>query len=169
MWIDVVIPYAPDGDLAEVYNRALRQGKSEWVLFLDHDIFLATNPRWYEMCVKVIQELKDPNAAAIGCMEGGRVQHNESQVIDHHILRARRLYKRFGTELERRDKHVIGYFMLLRREVAKEIGFRKQNNGINNIDIDFGTRLLNEGYTIYRMRGLYVYHRRGTKHLKKQF
>ena len=41
--------------------------------------------------------------------------------------------------------------------------------GINNIDADFGTRLLGRGYHVYLMPGLYIYHRRGMKHLKPEF
>lgn len=168
MYIDVKIPYGHNEPLADAYNRALSEGASDWVIFLDHDVFLA-NPRWYEMSVKVIEELQDPLTVAIGCMEGGRAANNESQVIDHHIIQAVKKYKRFGTELERREKHVTGYFMLLNRKIAKEIGFKLVNKSINLIDIDFGTRVLKAGYHIYRMRGLYVYHRRGMKHVKTQF
>ena len=167
MYIDVIIPYEEENQLAAAYNRALDIGDSEWVLFLDHDVFLATNPRWYQICQQVLEELDDPKAAAIGCIEGGRKGPvRKLDDIPWHINESRKRWQKFGTELELRDKHIPGFFMLLKRSVAKEIGFRQQNNTINRIDIDFSMRLLEAGYHIYRMKGLYTFHRRGTRHMK---
>ncbi len=176
MYIDVRIPFDENNRLAMAYNRALADGISEWVLFLDHDVFLC-NPLWYEMCLEVIESLRiDPKVACIGCVAGGSrhkrtmEQHGPpNSQIEDHIEEAKRRYKLYGNLIEEINIHVPGFFMLLNRRIAEVIKFRQINSSINNIDKDFGTRLMEAGYHIYHMKGLYVYHRRGMKHLKKEF
>ncbi len=176
MYIDVRIPFDQSNRLAMAYNRALADGISEWVLFLDHDVFLC-NPLWYEMCLEVIESLRiDPKVACIGCESGGS-RHKRSMEkygipsdsIEHHINEAQEWYSGYGNEVKQIYQHVPGFFMLLNRRIAEVIKFRQINSSINNIDKDFGTRLMEAGYHIYHMKGLYVYHRRGMKHLKKEF
>ena len=178
MKIDVKIPYSETGQLAEAYNEALTEGTSEWVLFLDHDVFLC-NPRWYEMSLKAIETLKtDPKAFCVGCVAGGSTKSTRSQLkilhnidsIDEHIKKAKQLYARYGNTLQPRETHVTGFFLLMNRQKAQEIGFRQFIPGnINKIDVDFGTRGLAAGYHNYAMPGLYVYHRKGMRFLKKEF
>lgn len=176
MYLDVRIPFDEKNRLARAYNRALADGVSEWVLFLDHDVFLC-NPFWYEMCLKAIDVLKDkPQAACIGCWAGGeRHQRTMEQYgppnssIEDHINESKRRYHAYGNILERVYEHIPGNFMLLKRDIAQKIGFKQNRQGINNIDVDFGNRLMEAGYHIYHMKGLYIYHRRGMKHLKKEF
>ena len=177
MYIEVKIPFEENSQLALAYNRALSEGTSEWVLFLDHDVFLSCNPRWYEMCVKAIESLKDdPKAACIGCIAGGEIHKGKdtsplrSDSIEFHIRKALEAYRVHGTALVRREKHVTGFFLLVNRKIATEIGFVQQVPGVvSNIDIDFGTRVLASGYHNYLMPGLYVYHRRQTWKLRKSF
>jgi len=177
MYIEVNIPYDIDGFLAQAYNRALEHGVSEWVLFLDQDVFLC-NPHWYKMCGEAIETLQqDSKAACVGCVCGGehRQIHQNGKVpipngdIEYHIEKSKEYYHKYGNTLEHRNKHVTGFFLLMKRSIAKEIGFNQMGTTINNIDVDFGNRLLKAGYHIYTMPGLYVYHRRGMKHLKKEF
>lgn len=176
MWIDVKIPFDEKGRLAAAYNRALAEGSSEWVLFLDHDVFLC-NPHWYEMCIEAIDTLKhDPLVACIGCDCGGERHKNSMEKgyiptadINYHIKESKTYYHTYGNMLQRIHEPIPGFFMLLKREVAQEIGFVQKKRSINNIDTDFGERLMKADYHIYRMRGLYIYHRRGMKHLKKEF
>ena len=177
MSIEVRIPFSSEGDLATAYNKALADCKTEWVLFLDHDVFLC-NPLWYQMCETAIEKVsRDHDAACITCLCGGerhkstmkRTGEEPEDCIEEHIRMAKNHYHKYGTDLELIGEYAAGYFLLLNVEIAKDIGFRPQGKGINNIDADFGTRLLDAGYHIYLMPGLYVYHRRGMKHLKKAF
>jgi len=64
--IDVRIPFEPGGKLGWDYNRVMNESKNDWVLLLDHDIFLALNPHWYMICQRVIKECKD-DVGAFGC------------------------------------------------------------------------------------------------------
>lgn len=177
MRIDVKIPYDENNQLAAAYNLALQESYTDWVLFLDHDVFFC-NPLWYEMCLETIRLLyEDPKAVCVGCMSGGdrhkgwmnkNGEPNDS--IEHHIKQSKKYYQKYGNILKRSDEHIPGYFMLLKREIAKELGFTQhRDKNINNIDRDFGLRVLNAGYHIYIMQGLYIYHRRGMKLLKKEF
>ena len=70
MWIDVKIPYEPDDKLAEAYNRAMVNTTAPWVLLLDHDVFLALNPHWYEMCLEVVERV-DNDVGMITCVTNG--------------------------------------------------------------------------------------------------
>jgi len=179
MRIEIKIPYSETGQLADAYNLALTEGTSEWVLFLDHDVFLCCNPRWYHMCLQAVETLKkDPKAACIACIAGGewhkKKKKNRTSVyndrIQFHIENAKKAYQQYGNTLVRREKHVTGFFLLVNRKIASEIGFVQIRPGsIYNIDIDFGNRVLEAGYHNYTMPGLYVYHRRGMSHLKKEF
>jgi len=176
MYIDVRIPFDENGHLADAYNRALENSNADWVLFLDHDVFLA-NPRWYEMCLEAVDTLKvDPLAACIGCLAGGehhkRTMREKGVPSDHlelYIKESKNYYYQYGNMLQRIHEHAAGYFLLLNRKIAKEVGFRQVQEGINNIDENFGSRLIKAGYHIYMMRGLYIYHRRGMKHLRNEF
>ena len=177
MKIDVKIPYSPTGQLADAYNEALTEGTSEWILFLDHDIFLC-NPHWYDMCVRAIKSLKnDPKAFCIGCIAGGETTPKKIRAglvppdsIGIHIDLARKAYHQYGNTLVPREKYVTGFFLLVNRKIAQEVGFRQHKEGnIYNIDVDFGTRGLEAGYNIYTMPGLYVYHRRRMSLLKNTF
>jgi len=177
-WIDVKIPYDVEGGLATAYNRALSEGISEWVLFLDHDIFLC-NPLWYKMSLAAVKYLSenDPKAACIGCTTMVKLPARDikrgirvNDSIEFHINRAKQEYAKYGTELARRNKYVTGFFLLVNRKIASEIGFTQPVLGdINKIDVDFGTRVLAAGYHNYKMPGLYVYHRRGMRYLEKDF
>lgn len=176
MWIDVRIPFSEDSQLAEAYNRALENTTADWVLILDHDVFLA-NPRWYEMCLRAIENVKsDPTVACITCEANPKrplshYRHNKKIIedINDHIEISKRYYKQHGDDLIEMDRYATGFFMLLNRKVAQEIGFQQMNKGISKIDVDFGTRLREQGYKVYKMLGLYVFHRRGMKHLFKEF
>jgi len=180
MYIDVRIPFDEKGKLSQAYNIALANGISEWVLFLDQDVFLC-NPHWYDMCnTAILTAGVDPMAAAIGCECGGEY-FRKDQVrlgdryaapnadINHHIEVSKEKYHEYGNMIQRIHVPVPGFFMLLKREIATKIGFKQWRKGINNIDTDFGVRLMRAGYHIYQMRGLYIYHRRGMRHLKKDF
>lgn len=176
MWIDVRIPFDENNQLAAAYNRSLADGVSEWVLFLDHDVFLC-NPLWYVMCLEAVRSLQhDPKAACIGCVSGGD-RHKRTMLqlgppnanIEDHIEMAKSRYLEYGNTLQRIHMHTPGFFMLLNRRIAEVVGFEQRKSSINNIDKLFGDKLIEAGYHIYHMPGLYVYHRRGMKHLQKEF
>ena len=166
MWIEVKIPYEPRRALAFAYNRAMETAQSEWVLLLDHDVFLALNPHWYEMCLAVIEGLEGTKAALVTCMTGGTQRRQAQRVplvsndFETHQAKAIDLWEKYGCELEKAKGPITGFFMLVKKDAWKKILFADQRRGINNVDTDFCERLLKKGYEIYVMKGLYVFHKR---------
>ncbi len=126
------------------------------------------------MCLRAIKKVKnDPQAAMITCYAGGerlerhmRKNGEPSDNIADHIIIAEHLFKKHKYKLEEVEEPVAGFFMLLNRKIAREIRFFQKAPSINNVDKIFCERLLKAGYHIYRMPGLYVYHRRRMKHLQ---
>lgn len=168
--IDVRIPYGIGGTLAEAYNEAMQSSKQDWVLLLDHDVFLALNPYWYEMCCAAVKA--HPSAGAFTCVTYGRNGFDEDQTptddINTHQQIAHDIYNKYGNINESVNAYQLpGFFMLVNKSVWKSIGgFKTQGKGVNKIDHDFFRRVLEGNYHIYIMKGLYVYHKKGVRKLK---
>lgn len=172
MWIDVKIPYEPKNRLDIAYNRAMENTTAEWVLLLDQDVFLC-NPHWYKICLMAIEKLKDENVGLISCMTNGPVQKKIQRIdgkvtnnIDYHIKISIQVFHKHKLTLEKINVPITGFFMLIKRSVWEKIKFNKVQKGVGKIDRNFSQRVLDVGYNIYLMRGLYVYHRRGLRKLK---
>jgi len=172
--IEAKIPYGLDGDLAGAYNKAMESSKSDWVLLLDHDIFLSCNPHWYEILHEAVHLVND-KVGLITCVSNPRHNRNKgtqwaditinSSNLDDHIEKAAfPLYQKYGITLRQVHTHkVAGFFMLVRKFVWDKIRFRSVGKGVDLIDWDFCDRLLKKGYQIYELPGLYVYHRRDVR------
>ena len=177
-WIDVKIPYEPECQLAHAYNRAMETTTAPWVLLLDQDIFFC-NPNWYQMCLDVIGQLQESRVGLITCVTNGIHRANKttqkaerivrSDCIEKHVEVAKYLYRKYKTQVRKIDwRKITGFFMLIKKEVWKEIKFQDQGAGLGYVDWDFSTRLLRAGYEIYLVPGLYVYHRRGLRGVWKE-
>lgn len=169
MWIDVKIPYEPEKRLAVAYNRAMEDSSADWVLLLDHDVFLACNPYWYGMCLNAINTLKNERVGLITCVTSktnNTCQRAAIQVrtdrIKHHIRVATQLYRLYkSTVVPWEDSfHVAGFFMLVNKSAWEQVRFVSMRKGIDKIDHDFARRLMENGYKIYTLPGLYVFHYR---------
>jgi len=175
MWIDVKIPYGPDGQLAEAYNRAMLNTTAPWVLLLDHDVFLSCNPHWYAICLEAIGKAEEDSAVGLltcvtnGCSDrpqGPGVEITKIPDIDTHVDIAHQLYKTHGSSIKRVDSfYIAGFFMLVNWKVWRILKFQHQGKGVNKIDQDYCKRLLANGHSIYTMPGLYVYHRKNVRKL----
>jgi len=172
MWIEVKIPYEPKRKLAFAYNRAMISSVTQWVLLLDQDVFLC-NPLWYKMCLDAIKQLKGTKAGLVACVTSGPRQKSlqkassiESDNIEDHISIAQQVYQEHRNELIQVHIPVTGFFMLIKRQAWKKVKFQAMNRGVGGVDIDFSKRLLEAGYSIWLMKGLYVYHRRGLRKLR---
>lgn len=168
LWIETKIPYEPGHRLADAYNRAMRESSAPWVLLLDHDVYLACNPHWYEISLEVVGSFHN-DVGMVTCKMNGcknRPQDpmipitKETDLAVHEGI-AHNLFKRWGSSLmEVKTNLVAGYFMLVNRQIWKEIPFSPRN-GRYKVDQTFAGDLLKNDYKIYVMNGLYVYHRRG--------
>ena len=165
MWIDVRIPYEPGNHLADAYNRAMENTTAEWVLLLDQDLFL-TNPKWYNMSLYAIEQLKDTKVGVITCRCNSKQLANVQDSISYQIRVAQRYYSKEKDNLQKIENQITGFFMLVKKEVWKTVPFRDVGRGCDKIDLDFSQRIMDNGFEIYRINGLYLYHRRNMRTMK---
>ena len=169
LWIDVKIPYEPNDKLAYAYNRAMESTSAEWVLFLDHDLFIC-NPHWYKMCIGAIKQLKGKKVGwitakcnRIGCpaQRLSKKWPNPSDADDilQHINIAKQLYKEKGQWITKTNAILSGFFILTNKTAWQSVGgFRHMNKAIFGIDSEYCGCLIKQGFGLYVMEGLYFYH-----------
>ena len=165
LWIDVKIPYEPGNKLAEAYNRAMESTTAEWVLLLDHDLFIC-NPHWYEMCLNAIKQLEGQKVGwitakcnRVACWRQKHQTSTDNNDIEHHIAIAKSLYKEKGNELIQTDADFSGFFILTNKTAWKICGgFLDVGKGLLGIDNDYRRRLSEAGFNLYVMNSLYFYH-----------
>jgi glycosyltransferase involved in cell wall biosynthesis len=165
LWIDVQIPYEPNKKLAYAYNRAMENTTAEWVLFLDHDLFIC-NPHWYQMCLTAIEVLKGKDVGwitarcnRIACPPQRVKPPEDSDDIKYHIGIAKQLYQKFGNQLTKTDALLSGFFILTSKAAWwRAGGFKDVGKGISQIDNDYSRRIMEAGFEQYVMDGLYFYH-----------
>lgn len=188
MNIDVIIPWEPDKKLGYAINRSMEKIE-DWVLILDHDVFLSLNPHWYQICLDAIEKVGHQagwitcTTNKIGCPLQ-KADYNlikkdynydnrfDSKNMDIQFELAEMLYKKNGnqiadiTEQAKRWK-LSGLFILTHKkaynDVKEKFGF--PDNKFIGWDNYYNDRLLELGYKLYLMKGLYIYH--GYKRLWK--
>ena len=164
--IDVHICHEPGGLLGVDYNRVLNESKWNWLLFIDHDVLLSTNPNWYYISQKCIEDY--PQAGAFTCycnwmanpfqVPDNTPKHN-TDVMTHRKF-SQQLWQKNGFRCTRwtdRRKPPGGFFMLLNREKALHVG-GFPGKGQFAEDSYFFQRMYDVEFEVYRMDGLYLYH-----------
>lgn len=162
MKIDVRIPFEPGGRLGEDYNRVMEETKHDWVLFLDHDVFLC-NPHWYHLCQFSIQS--QPKAGMFSCWTnnlGDTPQRHPDAPVTHCLIEhkkfARVIWDQYQYSLTGIGK-CSGMLMLISKKAWGAVGcFPAQ--GLFKEDWTFTKRLVKGGFQVFRIDGLYVYHMR---------
>jgi len=168
-FIDVVMPYEPGLRLAYAYNRAIQLSGAEWILFLDHDLFIC-NRHWYDMCLGAIAQAPDncgwitAVTNRIGNKNQKAISRNGLEIPDtedlvEHCAFARALYEDWGNRLVRCRGAMSGFFILTRKTAWQAAGGfdenRKRLLGVDNI---YSRDLGQAGYAFYKLPGLYFYH-----------
>ena len=168
-WIQVAMPYEPGQRLAYAYNRAMATAAAEWVLFLDHDLFIC-NPLWYEMCLEatetapadagwitaVTNRIGNKNQKAIS--KNG-LQLPDTEDLQAHCSYAQVLYKEWGNELVRCKGAMSGFFILTSRTAWRKCGgFNEKRKRLLGVDNHYSRSLSLVGYRYYKLPGLYFYH-----------
>lgn len=160
--IDIRIPYRPGAQLGAEYNSIMEETNCDWVLFLDHDVFLC-NPHWYLMCSKAIEA--DPDAGLFTCWTnniGNTMQKDhgapQSDDICVHIAHARMMFDKYKYSITRIDKASGMFFLINKAKWEKVGGF--PGVAIFSEDWKFTKKMTKMGISLYRIDGLYVYHRR---------
>lgn len=162
--IQVQVVYDTGGHLAAAYNRGMERATSEWVLFLDHDLFLC-NKHWYEMCVNAIEELGHNTGwiSAVTNRIGNPAQKAEGAPMSHNIIEhcafARKLYIEHGSKVERCKGAMSGFWILTNKTAWKKCGgFDENRKRLLGVDNKYSQSLSRAGFAHYRLPGLYVYH-----------
>lgn len=164
--IDVRIPFEPEGRLGQDYNRIMNESLHDWVLLLDHDILLNTNPQWYYICQQSI--LRYPNTGMFTCktnIHHKTLQYDEtapqSDTISEHQDHSKNVFEKFQnvTTIIPPKLNVSGFFMLISKEAWKKAnGF--PGEGMFKEDWIFTQKLHRQNIPIRLIDSLYVYHMR---------
>lgn len=162
-FIEVVIPYEPCKNAGAAYNRAM-QHASDWVLILDHDLFLAC-PNWYEAALDAVMKLGHKagwisavtNRTPCGDQKSQGCPDGSDNLIDH-IRWAEKVWKDHGSSTVRHDGiGYAGFWILTHKEAWTKVGGFPENHGFH-VDGDYSKALFKHGYESYVMPGVYVYH-----------
>ncbi len=165
---DVRIPFAPDGQLGKCYNRIMKESKSEWVLFIDDDVFLRTNPHWYHITQKCLEKYKNKKLGILTCYTNNIMNPAQrlddaptnSEPIESHIDYAKKIWDVNGTNCTIIDKgSMSGFFLLTSKKIWKKVG-GFLGEGLFKEDNIYHQRIRKSGYHCYRMDGLYLLHLR---------
>ena len=162
MKIDVRIPYEPGGKLGWDYNRIMMETPHDWVLFLDHDVFLALNPNWYHICQKVMQN--HPSVGVFTCKTNAKHSNTGQQDVDapgsdsiaEHQEYAKVVWDKNNYSCTPVSK-ISGFFMLVSKKAWKDAG-GFPGKAMFKEDWDFTRKVKNAGYKLMIINGLYVYH-----------
>ena len=162
--IQVMIPYDTKGQLATAYNRGMERATSEWVLFIDHDLFIC-NRNWYSMCCDAINTLGTTTGwiSAVTNRIGNPAQKVEGAPLSHdlteHIEFAKGLYEKHGSKVERCRGAMSGFWILTNKTAWRKCGgFDENRKRLLGVDNRYSRSLSMAGFPHYRMPGLYVYH-----------
>ena len=161
----MTVPFDMSGNIGRDYNRIMRSCSSEWVGFIDHDIFVA-NPHWYGMFFSAISVFGD-QAGFIGCMTnrvGSPLQKvkgvERNNDIGYHREFAENLFKEHGNTVQDvTDSQFCPsalMFATSKKAWYETGGFRE--TGLVGVDTKYIGKLKEKGYKIYLLKGLYVYH-----------
>jgi GT2 family glycosyltransferase len=145
----------------------MKETPHNWVLFLDHDVFLALNPHWYHIAQKtIIDHQQKQKVGMITCKTNinhkgtGQFDENAPQNdrIEDHRAYAKIAWETYGYETESIEK-ASGFFMLVNKNAWFEVG-GFIGEGLFREDWVFSRRLTSNGFSVICLRGLYVYHAR---------
>jgi len=180
------IPYAPRDhnlDLGWAYANFMdKLGIDDWACFMDHDAMFTTI-NWHQQLMDIISLY--PEAGCFTCMTnrvGNPIQiagydmgwlANESDPkqkhrkllyakFDNHDIRNHRkigkgLFENYYSDVMELDaNHLMsGVLILISKKIWKTI---KYKSGFLGIDNDLHSQCLKNGYKVYLMKGVYVYH-----------
>lgn len=166
--IPTIIPYASNKKIGIVYNDAMKN-IDDWVIFVDHDVWLATNPLWHEISVNAIMQIGHKAGwitcytNRIGCkfQKAPRID-TRSDDIRYHRDYALNLYNKNKGKIKdftkARGGRFSGMFILTHKQAWLDAGGFSENMGFFGVDCNYYTKLKRAGYGLYLMQDLYVYH-----------
>jgi GT2 family glycosyltransferase len=164
MKVHILKPYSVEKNLGRAYNEAISLiPDGDWACLMDYDTMFLTPD-----CGKILHDYADifPNTGMFTCFTNrihplstdqlykGTLINNTD--IQYHITLAdeakKNLYK--ATKLQ---KVVSGFLMMIKKDTWKDIKFT-ENRLCLGVDNDYCARLMDNGRSILRMDGMYVWH-----------
>jgi len=158
--IDFVVPYAFDKNLGAEYNRIFEHSNADYVCIMDGDILFFHND-FGHFISRIIS--KYPDGAIYTCLTNriGNPEQRESKYLNNekNILKHKRIAEHYRKKNEfkvvRAKKRTSMLVSVISKKVWNEIRFKE---GLLGVDWDFSQKVLDKGYPIYIMQGLYVFH-----------
>ncbi len=161
----MTVPYVINQNVGIAYNRIMNE-LNGWVGFMDHDIYFA-NAGWYELFVDAIDRL-GKKAGFITCVTnriGCQLQKQPGVDRNNHDIRyhkkmARQVYDQSGNEIIDITESPFSPSALVfitHKEAWQKVGGFSERKHIG-CDNDYCGRLKCEGYRLFLIKGLYVYH-----------
>lgn len=170
-------------NFAEDCNAAMENSPAEWVILLNDDVFLACNPFWHDLVQKAIENAENiGNPGLLSCVTSGRrpkqpqftgiIRKNHN--IEQNIESAKKFYykhgskvRKIGTGIGREWYRIAHFFVVIKKEAWQEVKFDPNvGNGMDKVDYVFNIRLVEAGYDMFIMPGLFVYHKKRMRKLR---
>jgi GT2 family glycosyltransferase len=173
--ITVIIPYEAGRRLARAYNNAMRKAQTEWVLFLDWDVFNCC-PYWFDMCQYAVAAVRGRKVGWITCVTNaiGAPQQRapgapKGHDVAEHMAYAKSLFHQHSsvdargvlqsTEIRRIPGALSGFFILTSKSAWRDSGgFDESRTKLMGVDNRYSRAVCKAGYTLASMPGLYFYH-----------
>ena len=164
MNVHILKPYSIEKNLGRAYNRAVSMiPDGDWACLMDYDTMFLTAD-----CGKILHEYASlfPNTGMFTCYTNrihplakeqlytGEISANTQ--VEYHITVAEEAKKNLY-KITALNRVVSGFLMMIKKETWKDIQFT-ENRLCLGVDNDYCSRLLDNGRSINRMDGLYVWH-----------
>lgn len=150
------------GNYGQWLNVCMEAAPCEWVLIHDHDTFLNTNPRWFDLICENIEKAENPGLLTCVTNRIGNPEQKVSGLIpDNHDLH---YHYAVSLRLEKKESPVLatrpisGLMMVTSKTAWRKAGGFKPQKPIG-LDNNYHRRILDAGYKVYIMRNVYVYHK----------
>lgn len=163
--IHIKTPYYLDKNLGAAYNAAFKDvPEKDWVCLIDHDVMFLT-PNSIRIMYEYVE--KFPDAGMFTCLTN-RIHPlavdqlyfdapSENLHIGFWTKTARSQEERTETKVTEINHAISGFLMLVSKKVWNKIKFNEQGKCLG-VDTDFSLRLIADGFKIYRMDKIIVWH-----------
>jgi len=155
-----------DGNYGKWMNEVMKASPCEWVMFHDHDIYLA-NRNWYKIVSDAIEA--NPDGGLFTCVTNRignayqkvKIPDKRNNDIKYHMQMAEQIELREPKiiDLTNCPKKISGLMMVTSKTAwAKTLSGFREKGGYVGVDNCYHGAIKNAGYKIYLMNNLYVYH-----------
>lgn len=164
MGIYYFTPYSTKKNLGAAYNEYMRllPHDEDYACFIDGDAMFL-NPDFGHQLTEIVKRYPDAGMfTAITNRVGNRRQCykfkiSEDPNIKNHRYIAKLEKNRNPYKVSVVDYPISGHLMMIQKKVWKHFNFSEKLK-ILGVDNDISIRLMDAGYKIYLMKGVYIFH-----------